>query len=417
MSKGLRSDELRTSGQQLEGGAGSGPASNRRLTDEELAVLALFSIEGIGPATLESLRLAFGSLAEAVRVPRDRLLPLLRDDGTRARLVDAGDLAELAQRNLERAERARARVLFPGRPGWPRQLEGVAFPPLFYLNGTLAEAQRRVAIVGSRETDDYGKDLAAFFSGALARAGAGIVSGGAIGVDGAAHRAALGNSQATVAVLGSGVDVVYPEEHRGLFREIVARGGALVSHFPPGTPAVPQNFRVRNRLIAALADAVLVVRASASSGALGTAKAALALGRPLFAVPSDVTSELGLGTNLLIEQGSARAVTRLDPIGEAIGLKADWPALLAPAASAATRARSRSKPVPLPTAGVEVRRREIDVPQELRPVYEALGDSPTQFDELVAKCGLDAAGLANALLRLELMGLCEERVGKVFVRK
>lgn len=417
MSEGLQSEDARTSGQRFEDAAGAKPTRNAPLTDEELAVLGLFSVEGIGPATLESLRAAFGSLAEALRAPRDRLAPLLRDDGTRARLLAAGDLAALALRNLERADRAGARVLFPGRAGWPRQLEGVGFPPLFYLYGTLAPTQKRVAIVGSRETDDYGKDLAAFFSGGLARAGAGIVSGGAIGVDGAAHRAALGNSQATVAVLGSGVDVVYPEEHRGLFRELVARGGALVSHFPPGTPAVPQNFRVRNRFIAALADAVLVVRAGATSGALGTAKAALALGRPLFAIPSDVTSELGLGTNLLLEQGSARALTRFEPLGEALGLEADWPVLLAPAASPATRVRSRSKPVPPPPAGVQARRPEIEVPPELRPVYEALGDLPTQFDELVAKCGLDAAGLANALLRLELLGLCEERVGKVFVRR
>jgi DNA processing protein len=180
---------------------------------------------------------------------------------------------------------------------------------------------------------------------------------------------------------------------------------------------VPQNFRVRNRFIAALADATLVVRAGAGSGALGTARAALDLGRPLFAVPSDVTCELGAGSNLLLEEGRARAVTGPRPIGEALGLKAEWPVLIEAQSPGGTRARSKARPVPLAPAGAGPAPGEIEVPLELRPVYEALGDSPAQFDELLQKCGLDAAGLANALLRLELLGRCEERFGKVFVRR
>jgi DNA processing protein len=386
------------------------------LGEEELATLAFFSVEGIGPVTLRGLRETFGSLSEAIGAPRERVLGALRDEPTRARLSRNADWRELALRCLGKAEKAGARILFPGRQGWPKQLAGASFPPLLYVSGTVAADKKRVAIVGSRESDEYGCELAAFFSGALAREGVEIVSGGAIGVDGAAHRAALGNGGSSLAVLGCGVDICYPSEHGLLFKEIQARAGALVSLFPPGTPAVPQNFKVRNRLIAGLADAVLVARASSSSGALGTARAAVELKRPTFAIPGDVTCELAGGVNGLIEQGSARAISGVKPIGDALGIEAEWPALLAPLPRA-SMPRSRCKPVRLPSNGKRACKRADSVPPELRPVYEALGDSPTQFDELLPKSGLDAAGLANALLRLELLGLCEERVGKVFVRR
>lgn len=387
------------------------------LSDEERATLALFSVEGIGPATLASLRLAFGSLAEALAAPREKLLLVLHDEPTRIRFAAIGEVWGLADRCIADARRVGARILFPGRPGWPRQLEGAVFPPVMYVRGSLDPGARRAAIVGSRQTDDYGRELAAFFSAGLAREGVGVVSGGAIGVDGAAHRAALGNGGATVAVLGSGVDVVYPGEHTALFREIVARGGALVSHFPPGTPAVPQNFRVRNRLIAALSDLSLVVRAGLNSGALGTAQAATELKRPLFAVPGDVTCELAGGVNALLESGQARVAAGLEPLGQALGLKADWIALGPKSLGPPVRARSRCKPIEPPPTAREPVVAPSELPVELRSVYQALSDSPTQFDELVEKCALDAAGLANALLRLELMGLCEERIGKVFVRR
>jgi DNA processing protein len=393
-----------------------GTASDQ-LSEEELATLAFFSVEGIGPVTLTSLRLAFGSLAEALAAPGENVRQVLRDDATRQRFAGIADLRRLADRCLEGARRAGARILFPGRPGWPRQLEGCAFPPVVYVRGNLEPLARRVAIVGSRQTDDYGRELAAFFAAGLAREAVAVVSGGAVGVDGAAHRAAIGNGAATVAVLGSGVDVVYPSEHTALFQEIVARGGALVSHFPPGTPAVQQNFRVRNRLIAGLCDLTLVIRAGLHSGALGTAQATTELKRPLFAVPGDVTCELAAGVNALLESGQARAVAGLKPLGDALGLQADWISLGPTSAGPPVRARSQCKPVPLPSAVRGATAAPADLPAELRPVYDALGDSPTQFDELLEKCALDAAHLANALLTLELMGLCEERLGKVFARR
>lgn len=401
--------------------AAAGPravvASERGPTDlftaEERATLALFSVEGIGPATLAGLRQAFGTLAEALAAPVERVCEHLRDEPTRNRFRQLHDVGTLADRLFERAARVGAQVLFPGRPGWPNQLEGLAFPPLLYVRGTLGPAERRVAIVGSRDTDRYGEEVAAFFADGLAARSVSVVSGGALGVDGAAHRACLGRGAPTVAVLGSGVDIAYPGEHKPLFREILARGGAVVSHFPPGTPGVPQNFKVRNRLIAALAEAVIVARAGAGSGALGTAAAALELRRPVFAVPGDVTCPLAAGVNALLEEGKARACTGLSPVARALDLGGeDWPSAV-PGTGKGRKPTARSVAAPPKKA---VRAERPQVPAELALVWEALGREPVQFDELLRRSRLDAAGLANALVRLEVLGLCEERLGKVFVR-
>jgi DNA processing protein len=322
-------------------------------------------------------------------------------------------VGSLADRLFDRAAKVGARVIFPERPEWPAQLLGLDFPPVLYVRGTLEPKGRRVAIVGSREADRYGNQVAGFLAAGLAERGVGVVSGGAIGVDASAHRACLEVNGPTVAVLGSGVDIAYPGDHVGLFREIIARGGAVVSHFPPGTPSVPQNFQVRNRLIAALSEAVIVARARLGSGALQTAKAARVLKRPVFGVPGDVTCSLVAGVNQMLETREAQVCTGLGAVADALGLPGeDWPSMVEGGVSRRTRPDARSE-----AAGpVWAAKRRSEVPLELRPVYEAMGREPVQFDELSRKCRLDAAGLASALVRLELMGLCQERVGKVFVR-
>lgn len=385
---------------------------------EERAALGFFSVEGIGPAAMAALRTAFGSLAEAMAAPRDRLLAALRNPRARAHLSTAGDLGALADRSLERARALGARVLFPGRPDWPVQLSGLAFPPVIYVRGTLAAAQKRVALVGSREADPYGLELAEFFARGLARRGVAVISGGAVGVDGAAHRAALSAEGSTAAVLGSGVDRAYPGEHRALFTEMISRGGAVVSHFPPGTPAVAQNFVIRNRLIAALCDAVIVVRAGPTSGALGTARAALALERPVFAAPGDVTCPLSEGCNALLEAGEARALVGLAGVAQALGLDgAGWPSA-APGRPGAgkPKARSAQRAVPRPECRGTQESKISELPEDLRAAWEALARGPAQFDDLAARIGLDAARLADVLVRLEVIGLCQERSGRVFSR-
>ncbi len=397
------------------------PASGP-FTAEERAALAFFSVEGVGPVTLKQLKEKFGSLAEAFAAGKSQLLPVLRDAATRKRFSEIADPGALADKILADAERVGARVLFPGRPGWPRQLVGLDFPPVLYVRGNLDPEQKRVGLVGSRETDLYGAQLSSFFSAGLCQAGVCVVSGGALGVDAAAHRAALDGGGSTVAVLGSGIDRAYPGEHVKLFKEIAAGAGAVVSHLPPGTPAVPQNFQVRNRLIAGLCDAVVVVRAAASSGSLGTAAAVRHLGRPLFAVPGDVTCKLATGVNALLEREHAKPLVGLAPIAKVLGLSGErWPSAAyddaAPAKKKRPSARSEIRPVPELSTKRTSKVKAEEIPEELREVYRALAPGPCQFDELMSQCRLDAAGLANALLRLEVMGLCEERVGKVFARR
>ncbi|MBI5548367.1 MAG: DNA-protecting protein DprA [Deltaproteobacteria bacterium] len=384
------------------------------VTAEERATLAFFSVEGIGPKTLLKIVEEFGSLAAALREPMARVAGVIANETTQARLVQTRDIGTLADRNLERAAQVGAKVVFPGRSLWPRQLTDAGFPPVIYVRGTIDPLAHRVAIVGSRETDSYGEELAAFFAGSFAARGVCVVSGGALGVDAAAHRACLGMGGPTIAVLGTGVDLAYPGEHQFLFREIVAKGGAVVSHFPPGTPAVKQNFRVRNRVIAALSEAVIVARAGVKSGALGTALAAVELGRPAFAIPGDVTCPLASGVNSLLENAQARACTGLAPVAQAMGLKGEkWPSAVPDVEDRSRRPVARSK-APRPRAAVSIERAEV--PGELKPVWDALGAEPVQFDELLKRTGLQAAALATALVRLEVMGLCEERLGKVFVR-
>ncbi|MGC4115799.1 MAG: DNA-processing protein DprA [Myxococcales bacterium] len=389
------------------------PVADGPFTAEERATIAFFSVEGIGPKTLKKIRDAFGSLAQALREPGEKIAPYLNNDQVRQAFLTAGDHAALADRVLARSDELGIRVLFPGRPGWPRQFEESAgFPPLLYVKGEFDPDALRVAIVGSRDTDLYGEQLSGFFASALSDRGISIVSGGARGIDRAAHAESMNEAGGTIAVLGCGVDVVYPRENELLFQQL-ERKGALVSHFPPGTPAVAQNFLVRNRVIAALADVTLVVRADADSGSLSTAMAAIELRRPVFAIPGDVTHPLAAGSNGLLENALARACTGLAPIAGALGIEGeDWPTLAMPGRERKEyKVRSNAPPPRLAPP-----QRRAEVPEELRPIWEALGKRPVQFDELVESTGLEAATLANALVRLELLGLCEERAGKVFAR-
>lgn len=214
-------------------------------------------------------------------------------------------------REVELAERAGVQLisLWDGRLGW--------FPPtlrpplLLYCRGRMEEDRSMVAVVGTRRATAYGKKAASFFAAGLVERGFGIVSGGALGVDGAAHRAALDAGGFTAAVLGCGLDVIYPPQHRGLFEEI-SRRGALLSELPFGTPPLRENFPRRNRLIAGLSRAVLVVEAPERSGALITARLAMGAGIDVYSVPSRVFDPTGAGSNALIRDGALVALSPED---------------------------------------------------------------------------------------------------------
>ena len=225
------------------------------------------------------------------------------------------------------------RLICPGDPEWPGQLAdlGDDQPYALWLRGNADlrfSCLRSVAIVGSRAATAYGSYVAAEFAASVAARGWAVVSGGAFGVDAAAHRGALGADGVTVAVLACGVDVPYPAAHAELFDAIAAQG-VLVSEWPPGRHVSRLRFLVRNRVIAALATGTLVVEAGERSGALNTARHARDLGRRLMAVPGPVTSDLSAGCHQIIREwqgtlvtSAAEVIEHLSPVGETVALRA-----------------------------------------------------------------------------------------------
>ncbi|MEU4829273.1 DNA-processing protein DprA [Streptosporangium sp. NPDC023615] len=227
------------------------------------------------------------------------------------------------ERDLAEGERIGARLVIPGDAEWPTQLDDLgAFRP--YALWVYGDADlrfsclRSVAVVGSRAATPYGAHVASEFGAGLSEKGVGVVSGGAHGIDGAAHRGALACEAPTVAVLACGADVAYPSAHQQLFAAIRARG-VLVSESPLGAHPTRPRFLVRNRLIAALSRGTVIVEAAVRSGALNTAGHAVALNRHLAAVPGPVTSEASIGCHRLIRQGRATCVTGPEEVIELIG--------------------------------------------------------------------------------------------------
>ena len=281
-----------------------------------------------------------------------------------------------------------ARTIRPGDGQYPAHLARVVDRPAeLRVRGTLGDL-RRVAVVGTRRPDPYGEEVARDLARDLARAGVSVVSGGALGIDGVAHAAALEAGGHTVAVLGTGVDVLHPATHRPLFERMLAAGGALVSELPDGTPGFRSNFPRRNRIVSGMSEAVIVVRAGARSGALITADWARAQGVPVFAVPGDVRDPLSAGPHALLRAGARVATEARDVLG-ALGIDA------APAPQLA-----------LPALGGEE-----------GALLAVLGRRPRHADELARSARLASGAALAGLLTLELQGLCEQRPGHYFLRR
>jgi DNA processing protein len=284
---------------------------------------------------------------------------------------------------------ALARTIRPGDGQYPEALARIpGAPGLLRVVGELGADQRRVAIVGSRRTDEYGEDLARSIAAGLARAGVSVISGGALGVDAAAHRGALEAGGHTVVVLGTGVDVCYPASHRALFARVLEAGGALVSEQPDGTRGFKANFPARNRIISGLAEAVVVVRAGLQSGALITARYAVEQGRALLAVPGDVRDPLTAGPLKLLRAGARMVASAMDVLA-AIGVEGPTPEQRA-----------------LPVLGADG-----------SSLLRALGRRPRHADEIARAARLPPGPALAGLLALELEGLCEQRPGHYFLRR
>jgi DNA processing protein len=280
------------------------------------------------------------------------------------------------------------RVLTLDDPAWPAALLHDADPPLLlYVQGDASRLnQPAIAIVGSRHPTAQGADNARAFAVALGTQGLVVVSGLALGIDAAAHEGALDTAAGTVAVVGTGLDRVYPAAHRELARRIAAHG-ALVSEYAPGTPAIAENFPRRNRIIAGLTQGTLVVEAALRSGSLITARLASEAGREVFAVPGSIHAPQSRGCHALIRQGAKLVESAQDVLEELQGMR-----LAPPAAPPASSERAD-------------------------PLLEALGHDPVTLDALMARTGSPASALTARLLQLELDGLVARLPGGLYQQR
>jgi DNA processing protein len=329
-----------------------------------------------------------GGLEALLSTGEDELAQRLASSG-RARAVLAGPRDSESERWGASVERAGIRIVTAFDAEYPAALAEIPDPPfVLFAVGRLERLKLpAVAIVGSRNATRYGRDVASRLGRELSHAGVTIVSGFARGVDGAAHEAAREGPGGTVAVLGCGVDVDYPREHARLKEAMVATD-LLLSEFPPGAEPRPQNFPVRNRIIAGLAAGVVVVEASRRSGSLITARLAADCGRDVFAVPGSVFSETSIGTHELLRDGAILCRGTEDVLTEL------FPAVGGPPRSA------------------EAARIPGDISSEAARLYEILRREESTADELALALDFPAATVLAALFELEAAGLVVSDAGR-----
>lgn len=347
------------------------------MLEERQALVALSQVSHIGPVRLGRLRDAFGSLDLAWLATEQELRAVLDERACRAVLAAREQTSpETLMQQLANAGAEVVTVLDESYPRILREIPGP--PPVLYVRGTLpAQNEPTVAIVGTRRSTSYGREATTRIASELAAAGVTIVSGLAKGIDGFAHRAALDTGGRTIAVLASGVDIIYPPEHRQLAEQIIATG-ALVSDYPPGTKPDAPNFPARNRIISGLSLATIVVEAPLRSGALITVGFAADQGRDVYAVPGTILSSASEGSNRLLRQGAI-------PLTAASELLEDLQ--LAPATIA------------------EPEQVAFPMTDEERSIYALITSEPQHIDELAYCAELTISAASALLTMLELKGL------------
>ena len=372
--------------------------------------VALNMTPGIGPRAAAKLLERFGSAAAVFRATRAelekvRLLPEAVDS------IIARDVHDKAEADIERVRKLGGDILVLDDGVYPSLLREIYDPPItLYVKGAWFECleQPCVAIVGSRRCSTYGQNAASMLARDLAQRGVTIVSGFARGIDAAAHRGAIEGGGRTVAVIGTGIDEVYPRDHKKLADEVLAAGGAIVSQFPLTTPPVSENFPYRNRIISGLSLGVIVVEAAENSGSLITARLAIEQNREVFAVPGNITSRNSFGTNYLIKGAGAKLIQQWQDVA------AELPPQIA------------ARLLPPPLVDKKKEKSLADqlalVPQGLtgfeHSVFKLLSaDNPAHIDTLVDQSRLTMPDLTAALLTLEMRDLVRALPGRCFVRK
>ncbi|GAA5524603.1 hypothetical protein Maes01_01160 [Microbulbifer aestuariivivens] len=362
--------------------------------DALTATLALMRLQGMGPSRYWSLLQHYPSAVEALeQLPAtllEKLPPRAREQWREWRQCgDASTLMGWVQREQALCIELGASLIAAGSDAYPALLAQIPRPPpLLYVRGNPdALHLPQIAVVGARRATSAGLDNARAFSRELAGAGFAITSGLALGIDAAAHRGALDAHGVTVAVMGTGIDQLYPRRNAALAEEILAGGGALVSEFAIGSGAEAGNFPRRNRIISGLSLGVLLVEAALRSGSLITARLAAEQNREVFAIPGSIHNPQSRGCHRMIREGAALVETAADIVDELGGLLSEVPA---------TDSDLSQMP---PLDGVEQR------------VIAALGGDHRSLEQIAATTGQEPGALMATLLQLELAGLVETLPG------
>ncbi|MBN2373406.1 DNA-processing protein DprA [bacterium] len=367
--------------------------------DTRLSYLSLNLVPGIGSVLGRRLKDAFGSADRIFKTSADELS---RIEGVGPELsgrIASFDLVKALNTEQESLARHGLDFITLDDPGYPESLKSIFDPPLvLYIKGSLRpEHKISLAIVGSRRSTIYGKSMARDLAAKLAGHGITIISGMARGIDTMAHRGALQARGSTIAVMGSGLDIIYPPENKSLM-DAIASSGAVISEFPLGTAPFKQNFPLRNRIISGMTLGTLVVEAGEISGALITARLALEQGREVFAVPGPINSWASKGTNGLIKQG-AKLVEDVEDIFEELG----------PHLGPVLFKNLNGK-------GLDIKDLPSRADTNLDPILKELIDGPAHIDSLIEKTGMPAQELLSRLIKLEMEGIIRQLPGNIYAR-
>jgi DNA processing protein len=365
--------------------------------DSKEALIALNLIEHVGPVRVRQLLEHFGDAPAVLRASKLQLLRVRGVGEETAEAIANWEKTVDLSGELKRIGEFGCQVIIQTDEDYPDLLRQIYDPPIvLYLKGKLtAKDKNAVAMVGSRQTTHYGLETARKLAYQLAYVGVTVVSGGARGIDTAAHQGALSAKGRTVAVLGTGINLVFPPENNELFDRIAANG-AVITQFPFNRPADKQSFPIRNRIVAGMTLGTVVVEADMNSGALITANFATEYGRQVFAVPGRIDSPRSKGCHDLIKKGAKLCEGAEDILSEFEYL---FPA--------SNRPPSASETGVLPA---------LELSENEQKAYDALNNEESSIDEVIRRSGLPSSAVSVALLSLEMKRVVKQLPGKLFVR-
>ncbi|MFC1558666.1 DNA-processing protein DprA [candidate division KSB1 bacterium] len=357
-------------------------------------LLALSGVPDVGPMKIRNLIERFGNPEKVFNASKNELQTVDKISNKTANNIKTFDRETFASGQLKILEKTKSKIITFWDNEYPENLKNISDPPLFiFVKGDiLPEDKSAISIVGSRKASVYGKIAAGNISRELAERGITIISGMAHGIDTIAHQGALKANGRTMAVLGCGIDIIYPKENKKLYEQI-CENGAVISEFPFRTKPEPGNFPRRNRIISGLSLGVVVIEAAEKSGALITAHLALEQNREVFAIPGNISSKKSQGTNKLIKESGAKLIQSVDDI--LVELEAHLHK---------SEKRERTSHI------------ELNLSEKEKSIMNILSENPIYIDKISEQAEIPSQSALSVLLGLELKGLVSQLQGKQFIK-